>query len=625
MRTPVPLTTRFLLAAALAPAILGLAGPAAASHAARSTTVACLAPAKLVFTRQTGKLRGTLRWKLAGGLPAGAAYRVYRNGAVVGQTHAKRLAVRVSPGKRVRFAVKVALPSGGTLSCVGRLSTLLRWRLPTQPLDLSVVTTDTGALLRWRAARRGDGKLAGYRVFRDGVSVSQTKRSSFAVTLASLRTYAFAVAAVDRQGKLSRRSAVVRVKTGHTGPTIPEGLIGEADSDTAITLRWQPVEARPGARLSYRVVRNGATVAQTAATVITLTRLFPATSYDFAVIAVDSLGYASDPTPTLSVATKQPTQASGGVHSFLLASTGASFSDFQTRYAQISTIYPTYYDCTSSGTFVGNDDPLVTRFATLRGVRVMPRLNCQRTATLSTILRDATVRQQTIDWIATTVEQHGYSGVNLDFEAGAPADRNAYTAFVRDVATRLHGMGRSLSIAASPKFKDQPSHPRSGFFDYDALAQQADTIFVMSWGIHWSTSAPGAIDDLPWATQVANYVAGRTNKQRFVLGYGMYGMDWPAGGGPSHPGTALEYADVIELAARYGAVPVVDPVSGAPHFSYTDGAGVPHDVWYTDGASLAQRIELARARGLGIGFWRLGREDNSIWQHPLLQAGVSWP
>jgi spore germination protein YaaH len=613
------------VAAALGSALLCLVAQGSMTQPAFSASSSCVAPTKLAFSRATGKLRGTLRWRPAGSLPAGGGYRVYRDGVVVGQTRATRFSVRVTPGKKVRFAVKVALPDGSVTACAGTLRTLLRWRPPTRPLDLSVVATGSGAVLRWRAARRGDGKLAGYRVFRDGVSVAQTRARSFSVQLASLRTYAFAVAAVDRQGKLSKRSNLVRVKTDHVGPSTPLGLIGEPDSDTAVTLRWQPVPVRAGTRVSYRVLRNGSTVAQTSEPVITLTRLFPATSYDFAVIAVDSLGYTSAPSSSRSVTTKAPEQATGGVHAFLLASTGASFADLQARYRQISTVYPTYFDCLPSGAFVGQDDPLVTRFAMLRGIRVMPRLNCQRTATLSIILNDPTVRQSTIDWIAENVAQNGYAGVNIDFEAGAASNRSAYTSFVRDLASRLHASGKSLSIAVSPKVRDQPAHPRSGIFDYPALAQLADTIFVMSWGIHWSTSGPGAIDDLPWATQVANYVAAQPNKERFVLGFGMYGMDWPNGGGPGNPATPLEHADVMQLAARYNAVPVMDPVSGAPHFSYTDASGVPHEVWYTDGASLGQRIALARARGLGIGFWRLGREDDAIWQQPLLQPGVRWP
>jgi hypothetical protein len=36
-------------------------------------------------------------------------------------------------------------------------------------------------------------------------------------------------------------------------------------------------------------------------------------------------------------------------------------------------------------------------------------------------------------------------------------------------------------------------------------------------------------------------------------------------------------------------------------------------------------VRLAKSRGLGIGFWRLGREDQRVWDDPLLAPGAPWP
>ena len=141
----------------------------------------------------------------------------------------------------------------------------------------------------------------------------------------------------------------------------------------------------------------------------------------------------------------------------------------------------------------------------------------------------------------------------------------------------------------------------------------------MAWGVHWATSGPGSIDDLPWFTKVADYVAAQPLRYRFVMGLAMYGTDWASGGGAAHPGTPLEYEDVMSLASSVGATPTFDATAGTPFFSYSDSNGVPHDVWYANAASMELRVELARARGLRVGVWRLGREDPAIWNLAGLQ------
>jgi spore germination protein YaaH len=105
----------------------------------------------------------------------------------------------------------------------------------------------------------------------------------------------------------------------------------------------------------------------------------------------------------------------------------------------------------------------------------------------------------------------------------------------------------------------------------------------------------------------------------------MFGIDWPNGGGSANPGTPLEHADVMGQLAQLRVAPTWDATQGAFHYSYRDARGVGHDVWYTNAQSLAVRMQIAKARGLGVGLWRLGREDPTIWDQPLIAPGAPWP
>jgi spore germination protein YaaH len=392
-----------------------------------------------------------------------------------------------------------------------------------------------------------------------------------------------------------------------------------------VGLRWSAAATRSAPVAGYRIYRNGVPLRQVESPAVDVTNLAPATAYRFEVAAVDTVGFVSEPTAPASVTTAMPPPTDGSAHAFLLATTGESFRDLQRNYRRIGVVYPTYFDCRASdGGLIGSDDPLVTRWAKLRRIAVLPRFNCQRAETLHRILTDPATREATISRLVALAATHGYHGINIDFEAGYATDRDALSSFIATLASRLHAAGRRVSVEVSAKYRHTTTG-RSGFYDYAALARSADWVFVMNWGWHWSTSGPGAPDDLTFTSRVADYVAAMPNKGRFVLGTQLYGMDWANGGGPSNRGVALEYEDVLALARREGATPRFDRVADSWHFTYTDRAGDRHEVWFPDASTLRTRIRLAADRGLGIGFWRLGREDQRVWNDPLLAPGTSWP
>ena len=610
--------------------VLALAGalllPAGAADARAAASCAGKRPTLIAFAPTARQTAGTLSWRRPL-RPRGVRlrYRLVRNGRVVGQTAQRRMKVRVFSGRRYRFRVHVVLPSGRVAPCHGLLTTSLRRPLPTAPRELAASgVTDTSASLTWTPGRARSGRTTGTRIYRDGEPLRQSKSSSATVTLAPRRRYVFTVRTVDSTGAVSAPSNAITVQTGHRPPAAPQGLRVEASSDSRVDLAWKPSAPGTGRVGGYRVYRDGTMLFQVPGTTAAVTGLAAARSYAMTVAAVDSLGNLGEASAPVTATTAMPSPSRARVHAFLLASTGQSFTALREHFERIGTLYPTYYECAADGTISGKDDPQVTRWAQLRAIRVLPRVDCQSPTRLHRLLTDPATRVTVLAQLAELAATHGYDGLNIDFEAGAASDRDALTSFVTELAAILHGQGKRISVAVSATTKVVTSG-RAAFYDYAALGAVADTVFVMNWGKHWSTSTPGALADLPWAAEVANFVATMPNARRYVLGAGLYGMDWPAGGGPSHPATALEWADVQNLVAAVGATPVVDPVANAPHFSYVDSAGVPHDVWYTDARSMDALIRLARERGLGFGIWRLGREDPAIWEHPLVADPSSWP
>jgi spore germination protein YaaH len=488
---------------------------------------------------------------------------------------------------------------------------------PPPPSGLAVTAVHGGsARLVWGPVQAGDRAVAAYRVFRDGRTHRRVRGRSLRVRIGRGGS-SYRVAAIDSRGVMGPSSKPVRILRGHRPPRRPARLRATRVTDSGLRLSWRRSKGRSGRLAGYRIYRDGLPLRQVRALAVTARDLAPATRYRFTVAAIDRQGYMSAAAAPLRVKTARPPRTRGTAHAFVLASTDESFRDLQRHYMRIGTAYPTYFDCRDSdGAVTGRDDPLITEWSQLRRIRVLPRFNCQREETVHRVLTDPDVRSATLTRLVELVREEEYDGLNLDFENGDASDRDALTSFAAELGDRLRAIGKRLSVAVSAKYEHTITG-RSGFYDYEALARAADSVFVMNWGWHWTTSAPGAPDDMERCRQVADYVASLPAKSKYVLGTHLYGMDWPQGGGPANPAASLEYADVQELAERTRAVPLRDPASDSWTFSYVD-KGVSHEVWYPDAGTVARRVQLARDRGLGVGFWRLGREDQRLWSDPLV-------
>ena len=488
---------------------------------------------------------------------------------------------------------------------------------PTRPAALRVtavaensVTVTFGASKDNRAVTRYE-LLAGSKVVARGVTAPITAQG-----LACATIFVFRVRALDAAGHVSRDSPVARARTractDHVAPAAPANVRAITVADTSVALAWDPAVDPDGTVRRYAVYRNGVLLGQPATTGFLARSLAPATPYRFTVAAIDGAGHRS-PEGVLDTATQAPLPATGPAYAYMLASTGKSFEDMQRHYRQIAVVSPTYYWLGRDLAIQGQDDPLVTNWARLRGIVVEPRVESQDPAILHTLLTSAANRTNLIGRISDLVATHGYDGINIDFEAGAAADRPLLTAFITELSQTLHAQGATLTMAVSAKTGPVLTG-RAGFYDYPALAAQCDRLFTMAWDFHWATSPAGGISDVTWVAKIINYIKTVPNASRFIIGTQLYGFDWPLGA----RATPLEWDDMTALQASLGAPTQWDPIAQEPFFTYTDTAGVPHTAYYATAQSVQGRLGLARAAGLGVGLWRLGDEDQETWNIPSL-------
>lgn len=300
------------------------------------------------------------------------------------------------------------------------------------------------------------------------------------------------------------------------------------------------------------------------------------------------------------------------VQAFLLASAPDSLADLEAHAGSIGVVYPTYFSCAPrDGLVQGADDPAVSDWAAAHQVVVMPRFSCQEGPVVHRLLSSPRTRLSVLTRLTAIARDPLYAGLSLDLENDGARDRGALSAFVAALARRLHRLGKKLSVVVDGVTGEDPA-ASTGFYDDRAIAAAADSVFVLAWGTHWEGSAPGPIAPRGYVEAVARYVASLPHAARFVLGVPMYGLDWAGSGGRAHPAKAYEYAEALALAQRVGATPRTEPASGELTFSYV-AAGVTHRVWCMDASAVAGLLRIGREHGLGVGLWRLGEEDQSLW------------
>ncbi len=169
---------------------------------------------------------------------------------------------------------------------------------PAVPTGLAATSGDGQVVLTWTANTESD--LAGYVLRRDGVDVAAVTGTSYTDTgLVNGTTYSYTLVAVDTHGNRSAASSpsVSATPTDQTAPEAPTGLVA-TPGDGQVSLSWT-ANTEPDLA-SYRVLRDGVEIATVSGTSYTDAGLVNDTTYSYTLVAVDSGGNRSVPSPTVT-------------------------------------------------------------------------------------------------------------------------------------------------------------------------------------------------------------------------------------------------------------------------------------------------------------------------------------
>ncbi len=276
---------------------------------------------------------------------------------------------------------------------------------------------------------------------------------------------------------------------------------------------------------------------------------------------------------------------------------------------------PTWFELASAdGTLTDSSDPSVVTQLEAKGMQVVPLVHNQFDRKMtSAFLADAAAQKRFITALVSRLTALGVEGVNLDFEEVAAADRDRFTAFVRDLSAAVHAKGLTISIDL---LRGDAAWNHKTAYDHEKLATYVDYVIIMAYDQHWKGStSPGSVAGLEWTEDgVLDYLSYGIPRSKLMLGVPFYVREWKLDGtGTIVDSRAVLMKDVPALLSSVQAKSEFDSRFGQIKYTYAQN-GFTYVFWAETEQTIKARIAIAKEYDLaGVAAWRLGYESTDLW------------
>ncbi len=280
----------------------------------------------------------------------------------------------------------------------------------------------------------------------------------------------------------------------------------------------------------------------------------------------------------------------------------------------IDAVVPDWFSATGPGCDLEEqvDEP-TARIVSGHDVLVLPRLTNYadgdwRGKSFAKLMQDDGARRCLVDKLVSRLIVLDVDGLNVDIEELAPEDSEGLLELLVDLKNALHPRGLRLTVDVSIY---DPA------YDLEYIGALADGVIAMAYDQHYPASEPGPISGGKWFSDSVVQALARVPADRLVVALGAYCYDWalPNGGENRLPAEGLSFQDAMDRARAAGAIPIFEAEAENARFGYTDAEQRVHEVWCQDALSAWNQRQTLTRLGIGrVGLWRMGTEDDTLWQ-----------
>ncbi|HEY8507282.1 MAG TPA: malectin domain-containing carbohydrate-binding protein [Steroidobacteraceae bacterium] len=255
-----------------------------------------------------------------------AGYRIYRDGVPVATTSAITFSdTNLQPNTLYTYTVSAydaAVPANESAQSAPASATTpvaTDTTPPTVPAGLTATPVSTSRIdLSWLPSEDEGEGVAGYRVFRNGISIGTTTAVTFSdVGLQPGTTYTYRVSAFDAASPSNESaqsdavSATTLAEPDTTPPTVPANVSAVAISSTQINLTWDASQDSGTGVAGYRIYRDGSLAGTSTTNSFSDPGRTPNTQYTYTVSAFDAATPANESAQSAPVSVTTPDDGGG--------------------------------------------------------------------------------------------------------------------------------------------------------------------------------------------------------------------------------------------------------------------------------------------------------------------------
>ena len=234
---------------------------------------------------------------------------------------------------------------------------------------------------------------------------------------------------------------------------------------------------------------------------------------------------------------------------------------------------------------------------------------------IASLLATAKARRKTAQILTDKVLTEDYLGLNVDFEGPFGEYRQEYTEFITILAELLHENNREISVdVIAQTTKPSPENSWGYPFQYRELGKVVDYLIIMGYDYASLFSPPGPVAPNEWLVAVKQYALSQVASPKIILGLPFYGRHWTTAPDGKHSiGRGVTYNQAMEISQEWSKKPTLHE-SGCLHLDIKQPDGSRDQIFFEDKNTLLEKIKIAEGLA-GIAFWRLGQEDERIWDY----------